>query len=151
VVLGLLSLAYLPLPVQALTIDQLQQLQNQAVVSEQKGDWARACKFYEAILNSRRDFPGIRERYFHCLRRSYQARRHQDASYHKEVLALPYSQAVQLYQFLVGRLMEDSVTPPHLSAERLYRKGLEEFGYALTDPTFARMHLPGISHADLRE
>jgi carboxyl-terminal processing protease len=149
-VVGFCYLAYLPLQAQAITPDRLHELRSQALACEKKGEWVRACKLYETILNVRRDYPDVREHYSHCLRRYFQVRRHQDASYHKEVLSLRYSQALQLYQYLTMHLLQESVTPANLTAERLYRKGLEEFEHALADPTFVRTHLPGATQADVQ-
>jgi len=136
-------------PQQAFAVTLMEQLRAQAAQFEQQADWDNACQCYEAMLRTDRAMADIKERYQHCLRRYWQARRHQDHSYRKEVLSLDYGQALQLYRAFLTTLHEHSLDGKRLTFERMFRKGLEELQWALGEPTFVQTHLPMAKPADI--
>lgn len=130
--------------------DRLKALRGQAEIYEAQSDWERACETYEGILRLDRSLAAVRERYQHCLRRYWQAQRHSDTSYRKEVLGLDYGQTLRLYTVLVETLLENALDKKKLNPARVFRKGLEELSFALAEPAFIQHHLPGARPDDLR-
>jgi carboxyl-terminal processing protease len=121
---------------------KLRDLKQKAEAFEQQGNWEKACDCYEGVLRLQRDLPNVRQRYIHCVRRLWQTRRHNDASYQREVLSLEYGQAVHLYTVLRDLLLDHSLDRKKLSPAKLFRRGLEELDYALTDiDGFCRQHI----------
>src|SRR5689334_15307586 len=104
----------------------MQQLRAQAAQYEQQADWDRACECYEALLRFDRTLGDVKTRHQHCLRRYWQARRHLDESYRKEVLGLEYGQALQLYRAFLNTLQENALDGKRTTIGRMFRKGLEE-------------------------
>src|SRR5947209_11257053 len=121
-------------------------MHEQAAAFEKQGEWEKACDIYEAILRLQREDPSIKERYAHCVRRLWQSRRHHDDSYRKEVLSIEYGQDVHLYGVIRDLILDHSLDRKKLNAARLFRKGLEEFNYALADEYFCRQHIPADHH-----
>ncbi len=143
------------LPAQGQGIDplKLRDLRQHAALFEKQGEWEKACDIYENILRRDRTVPGVKERYIHCVRRLWQVRRHHDDTYRKEVLSIEYGQAVHLYGVVRDLILDHSLDRKKLNAGRLFRKGLEEFTYALGDSYFCRQHVPTDRHhkiADFR-
>jgi carboxyl-terminal processing protease len=146
VLCGLLLLS----PAFGLDVKKVRQLRKQAENYERQHDWDRACDTYEALLRLDRTLPGVRERYRNALRRYYQVKRHNDDTYKNDVLTLKYTQALRLYDFVLVNLLEGSLDKQRLEPYQLFRKGLEEFSNALTDPTFCQAHLRGLRPQDTR-
>ena len=122
--------------------DKLRDYKQKAEAFEKQGEWDKACDYYEAILRIQRDLPDIKQRYVHCARRLWQTRRHNDDSYYKEVLSIEYGQAVHLHSVVRDLLLDRSLERKKLTPARLFKKGLEELDYALSDPHFCRQHIP---------
>lgn len=118
--------------------------------AERQHDWEKACFAYEEIL---KDYKAgtVRPRYQHALRRYWQARRHTDLSYRKEVLGLEYGQALRLYGIIRDTLLDHSLEKRRLDAGQLFRKGLDELDAALNDPSFCAMHVPNAQPAEVAE
>lgn len=110
--------------------------------------WDKACEVYEAILRNERSAE-IQKRYFHALRRSWQAARHRDLSYRKDVLSLNYGQSLRLYSELYETLLDHSLDRKVVEPTALFRKGLEELYLALGDPNFLQAYLVGAQYEDL--
>jgi carboxyl-terminal processing protease len=147
--LGLLTL---PSPTQAsLLPGQLRELRLQAELHEQQADWEKACEAYEAILRLDRNLRDIKSRYQHCLRRCFQARRHRDSSFRKEVLSLDYGQALRLYDVIVDALLDNGLERKRIGPGELFRKGMEELHWALESPEFCQAHLPAARGTDIRD
>jgi carboxyl-terminal processing protease len=122
----------------------LKNLRSQAQAAEKIGDWGAAADRYEDMLRLDRQQPGIKERYQHCLRRYFQVVRFRDASYRKEVLTLKYSQALRLYEIVLYNLLNNTLDKDKLSAGILFRKGLDEYTFALASPEYCQDYLGGI-------
>jgi carboxyl-terminal processing protease len=122
--------------------NKLRDMQREAEAFEKQGDWEKACDLYENILRLKRDIPGIKERYVHCVRRLWQSRRHHDDSYRKEVLSIEYGQAIHLYGVVRDLILDHSLDRKKLNPARLFRMGLEELSYALASEDFRREHIP---------
>ncbi len=147
---GLISLI-LPSQVLALSQEKIKELRTQAESFERKSQWDKACILYGEILQHRRHFTGIRNRYKNCLRRYFQVLRHQDPSYQQEVLTLKISRALRLFEFVQINLTDNSIDKHKATPERMFRKGLEEFRYALSNPEFIRKHLRGVHSRKIRQ
>src|SRR5262245_16014624 len=111
---------------------------------EQMGDWGRASEAYLRLLGEDRNQPEIRERLTLCLRHLRQTRRHADPVYRNYVAALPLSQAIGLYADVLTTIQQNYVSGTQSTLDKLYHHGLDEFRFALSDPTFLREHLAGI-------
>lgn len=121
---------------------KLKELRERAEFFERQADWEKSCEIYEAILKADRNQPDIRRRYHHSLRRYWQAYRHRDPSFRKEVLGLEYGQAMRLHNLIQQTLLQEALDKKQVTASRLFRKGVEELRWALADPVFCQAHLP---------
>jgi carboxyl-terminal processing protease len=108
---------------------------------EKRGEWGEAADKYEKVLQLDRTQAEVRSKFQHCLRRYFQGVRLRDASYRKEVLTLKCSQALHLYEIVLVNLLNNSLDKDKVSAALLFRRGLEEFRYALASPDFCADHL----------
>jgi carboxyl-terminal processing protease len=111
---------------------------------ERKGQWLRACTFYDQILKLDRHAADARERYQYCLRRLNQQRRHRDAGFVKAIAGRPFSQALDAYEEVLLRLQANYVERDRISLTSLFRHGLRELRFALEDDAFLRQNLPGV-------
>lgn len=118
--------------------------------AERQRDWEKACFAYEEILKDHKT-GAVRSRYQHALRRYWQARRHTDLSYRKEVLGLEYGQALRLYGIIRDTLLDHSLEKRRLDVGQLFRKGLDELDAALDDPSFCALHVPNAQPAEVAE
>lgn len=130
--------------------NRLKELRERAEHFERQAEWDKACDIYEAILKSDRNLPEIRRRYHNSLRRSWQSYRHRDPSFRKEVLGLEYGQAMKLYNLIQQTLLRESLDKKKVSARGLFRKGLEELRWALSDPAFLQAHLPATKPLEIQ-
>jgi len=137
-------------PRPASAFDNFQTLKAQAEHLEKLGDWGAAADKYDEALRLDRTQTALKERYQHCLRRYFQSVRLRDATYRKEVLALKYSQAVRLYEIVVYNLLNNTLDKDKITPGKLFRKGLEEYRYALASPEFCHDHLGGVKPQDTR-
>lgn len=125
-------------------------LRQEAEHHEQRAEWDKACLIYESILRLDRAVPEIQERYQTCLRRYWQVRRHTDPSYRKEILGMDYAQALRLYTVIRNTLLDNALDKGKVDPGQLFRKGLEEFDNALTDPYLVAQYLPAATPRDIR-
>ena len=93
----------------AAEVSKLDLLLEQAKQHEADGRWDQACEAYDAILKLDRSLTPIKDKYQHCLRRYWQARRHRDYSFRKEVLSIDYGQALRLYGIMRDTLLDNSI------------------------------------------
>ncbi|MFO0966657.1 MAG: S41 family peptidase [Gemmataceae bacterium] len=125
----------------AAEVSKLDLLLEQAKQHEADGRWDQACEAYDAILKLDRSLTSIKDKYQQCLRRYWQARRHRDYSFRKEVLSIDYGQALRLYGIMRDTLLDNSLEKAKADPSRLFAKGLEEFDAALADPYFCQQFL----------
>ncbi len=130
---------------------KLKELREQARLQEKQGDWSGAVVSYDAILKLDRNQTDVRDRYQSCLRRYWQARRHGDYSYLKEVLSLEMGHALRLYGLVLDTLLDNALERKKTDISRLVSKGAEELRWALASPEFRQQHLRGWREEDLRE
>lgn len=140
------GLAYVAAPTasSAAMGDPVKTLRLQAEQYERLGDWERAADKYEEILRLDRTHPGIKARYSHCLRRYFQVVRLRDASYRKDVLTLSFPQAMRMYEIVLHNLLHNTLDKGKINPVLLFRRGLEEFRFALSDSDFCFDHLNGL-------
>lgn len=120
---------------------RLDALLQQAREYESRAEWDKACDLYESALRLDRSLVGVKDQYQHCLRRYWQARRHRDLGFRKEVLSLDYGQALRLYGIMRDTLLENGLDKKKADPGKLFLKGLEEFDAALADPFFCAQFL----------
>jgi C-terminal peptidase prc len=120
-------------------------LRQEALQYERLGQWDKACEVYSQLLAQDRQQPEMRDHLQLCLRRSHQVRRHGDPVYRTKLLALPVSQALDLYAEILAKLNGQYADKDKVPIDRLYRHGLDEVRAALSDATFLREHLPGVA------
>ncbi len=116
---------------------------------ERQADWDKACECYDLVLRIQRDFPQARERHTFCLRRCWQALRHRDVNYRKELLDLDYSQALRLFTLIRDSILDQSVDRKKLQPTQLFRRGLEELDAALKDSYFREHYIPAERHSEI--
>jgi C-terminal peptidase prc len=119
-------------------------VRQQAQDLERAGEWDKAVEALARVLAQDRQQGDIRSRLKLCVRHSHQARRHRDPVYSSKVLALPVSQALDLYVEILGKLHDQYADRDKVPWGRLYGNGLDEFRAALVDPTFLRQRLAGV-------
>ncbi len=126
----------------AQTPGQIRTLIQQAEEFESQRKWEEARQIYEVVLGKADPSLKIRERYHRAVRRCWQARRHNDPSYRKEVLSVDYGQALRLHHAITKSLLDESLDKQKLNPTKLFNKGLEELDAALSDPLFLDQHVP---------
>jgi C-terminal peptidase prc len=119
-------------------------LRQEAQEFERLGQWERACETYAQLLAENRQQPELRDRLQQCVRHLHQVRRHRDPVYRTKILALPVSQALEVYVEILGKLNAQYVDRDKVPIERLYQNGLVEFRAALAELTFRQEHLAGV-------
>jgi carboxyl-terminal processing protease len=119
-------------------------------VAEARGQWARACQFYEQILAKDRHLLEVRERYQHCLRHVLQVRRHRDGTFQQQILDLPLYYALEVYAEVLAKLQTLYVEREKVDLTLLFRQGLEELRFALSDETFCQLQMPAVRLEMLR-
>ena len=113
-------------------------LSSQAEQLEQAGQWARAADlWYQQVIKDR----SHSKRYHDCLRRAQQVARHQDGSYRQQILTISLENAIQLYGEVLAKLQADYVDQNKVQLPLLFRQGLEELGFALTDESLRQAYL----------
>ena len=129
-------------PVHAIPEVEIRKVVKYAEDCEREHKWEEALGAYESLLRETDPGLNIRERYHHAQRRFWQAQRHQDVSYRKEVLSIEYGQAARLHRIITKTLLEASVDKKKLDSTKLFHKGLEELDAALANPNFVELHIP---------
>jgi carboxyl-terminal processing protease len=117
-------------------------LLRQADQLEQQGRWSEAADKYDLIPPRERD-GDIRGRYLSCLRRAHLLQRHGDASYRQMALTLDLATALKAYDEVLGKLQSTYVDPAKADLTRLFRDGLQELRFCLSDDAFRQEYLPG--------
>jgi carboxyl-terminal processing protease len=128
-------------PAHALPEKQVRDAVRFAKQLEADRKWEEARELYELLLSQKDPGLNIRERYQETLRRCWQVRRHKDVSYRKEVLSIEYGQAMWLHKIITKTLLDDSAEKDKVDPTKLFRKGLEEFDAALSDPNFLKEYV----------
>jgi C-terminal peptidase prc len=140
VVLGVLvagpSIGAAPVPVDELRPDTRE--------FERLGQWEQACAAYAQLLAENRQQPELRDRLRQCVRHLHQTRRLRDPVYRTQVLTLPLSQALAVYEEVLEKLNTQYADRDLVPIDRLYQNGLDEFRFAFTDSTFRQEHLAGV-------
>jgi carboxyl-terminal processing protease len=124
--------------------ETVKSLRAQAEQFESVGDWEHAADKYEEILRLNRNSPGIKARYNYCLRRYFQVLRLRDPSYRKEVLSLSFPKAMRMYEIVLYNLLHNTLDKNKIDAALLFRKGAEEYRFALSLNEFCADHLGGL-------
>jgi hypothetical protein len=81
------------------------------------------------------------------VRFALQTQRHRDASFHARVMAMSQADVLALYTEVVSKIQMQYVDADKVTASRLFRQGVEEYLYALTDVNFVDRHLKGVDDA----
>jgi carboxyl-terminal processing protease len=134
----LLATAFLQLEVRAAGIDAaklfaLTPLEREAESLEAAGEWAKASECYARILSEDRDQPALKERYQYCLRRAQLVRRHADSTYLEQIAKLSLDECLQVYVEVLSRLQSFYVEREKVEPVMLFRRGLEELRFALSE------------------
>src|SRR5262245_40251187 len=115
---------------------------REAAELERKGDWRGAAEAYWKMLGANRTSAELRDKYLFCLRRVRLADRHGDPVYRKRVQELPLAKTLTAYLDALGKIQANYVDRERIGLPALFHHGLDEFGYALSDPIFRQAHLP---------
>lgn len=93
-------------------------------------------RFLSAYLAGRRPDPALRAKLHASLRKSSQAKRLADPEYRRFAESLTVADALNLYDEVVSRLTHLYPDADRSRPVRLFDLGREEFGRAVTDPSF---------------
>jgi carboxyl-terminal processing protease len=130
---------------EALSALTLPQLRQQAEQLEATGQWASAAEVWEAILARVRNLPDAREHFQFCQRRASQIRRHQDASFRHQVSTVSFPDSLQAYEEVLNRLHAGYVDRDRVEFLLLFKQGLDELRFALSDEAFCQLYLAGLA------
>src|SRR5262249_23514050 len=86
---------------------------------------------------------GFRERYRYCQRRAQQVNRFDDPTYRQQIIGLSLDKAIQVYGEVLAKLQAEYVEQNKVQAALLFKHGLGELRFALTDGSFYRLFLQG--------
>jgi carboxyl-terminal processing protease len=118
-------------------------LQRQAKQLEESGQWTQAIQLYEQLPARERSRSEITASYRNCLRRVQLLRRHQDPTYRRQILTVPWHDGLLIYAEVLAKLQLNYVDREKVELARLFRQGVEELRLALDDDTFCEDYLPG--------
>ncbi len=127
------------------SLARIEDLRRQAQVCEKRGDWLEACRWHEEIIRRDRTQGEYREAYHRCLRQLHLVRRHRDAAYRQALLRLTPSQALDLYEQILSRLMSSYVDRSRAKLTTLFQQGIEELRLGLASEGFQREFLAGMA------
>lgn len=111
--------------------------------------WYEACVLYDQILQQDRDQPRLREAFHRCLRRYRQIQRHEDDLLQEKADDLAPSEALAIYDQVLGLIRDYYVEESLTNIGRLYREGIHELRFALRNPAFVRRHLKRARQKDI--
>ncbi|HEV3078649.1 MAG TPA: S41 family peptidase [Gemmataceae bacterium] len=115
------------------TSDTLAQLQAQAMQWQEAGQWTRAADLWYEVLIRDRSVADVKKNHQYCLRRAQQLARHQDSSYRQQVLTMSLENALQHYGEVLAKLQADYVDPSKVQLPLLFKQGLDELSFALSE------------------
>ena len=138
-----------PLTARAVNVAGTDKQVQEAEALERKGEWEKAGELYLQILARDKNAP-VRTKLQVCARHVQLAARHRDPLYLKRVRDLSPSQALTAYLDALGKLQANYVDRDKIAITTLFRHGLEEFGFALTDPAFQQAHFTDIKPEEVR-
>ena len=141
VVLGATCLLGL-LPTSAFSADDFN-FKDKALAAEKGHDWLEACRCYDKALRKDRNQPELRAAYRRCLRRLYLVRRCQDRVYRDVIAKLTPSQALEVYDQVLGVVGAAYVDPSKTDVNSLFRQGVQELRYDFDEEAFLQEYLPG--------
>ncbi len=139
------AFAYSPMPTTAADLRGAE-----ALDLERAGQWFNACVAYEKILKDDRSDREAQDGLRRCVRHVYQIRRHRDPTFQNLLLSRPPSQALDVYEEVLGNLRKYYLDKDRVRLNDLFLHGLEEFRFALDDETFRQQHLYGVSEEAIR-
>ncbi|MBI3462836.1 MAG: S41 family peptidase, partial [Planctomycetes bacterium] len=117
-----------------------EQTLSQGFDLERSGHWSRAVQLYEDATKIHPDSQLLRERLRHCQIHYGLARRYHDSSFRSQLLALPRTRALRLYDEVSQKVEENYVEPPELS--KLFHSGIDNLLVACDDESFIKANLP---------
>ncbi len=130
------------LPTFAFSADDFN-FKDKAVAAEKGHDWLEACRCYDKALRNDRNQPELRASYRRCLRRLYLVRRCQDRVYRDVIAKLTPSQALEVYDQVLGVVGAAYVDPSKTDVNSLFRQGVQELRYDFDEEAFLQQYLPG--------
>ena len=116
---------------------------DKALAAEKGHDWAEACRCYDKALRKDRTQTDLRASYQRCLRRLYLVRRCQDRVYREAVAKLTPSQALEVYDQVLGVVGTAYVDPLKVDVNSLFQQGVQELRYDFDEDVFIQEYLPG--------
>ena len=81
------------------------------------------------------------------VRFALQSQRHRDASFHARIMAMSQADVLALYAEVVAKIQAHYVDVDKVPAGRLFRQGLDEYLFALTEANFVDRHLKGVDES----
>ena len=124
-------------------------LRKKALALENLGRWVEACGLYDELLGKDRNNPDLREAYRRCLRRFRQVRRFQDRALQTALARYATSQALDLYDQVVGTVLGNYVERDRVDLTFLFQNGIQEIRCALQEKLFVRQFLTRIAAAEV--
>ncbi|MGL4551038.1 MAG: S41 family peptidase [Gemmataceae bacterium] len=117
-------------------------LERRAADAERDGQWLRACRCYDELIQKDRANSALRHAHQRCLRRAHQAMRQADGTYRAALAKLNMAQALDLFDQAATVLAAGHPDRGQAGVGLLFEEGRRELLAALDDPAFRRHHLP---------
>lgn len=128
------------------TVDQLLQTARELRKKNRPDEAIQVC--FRALTIDRTNADALEE-LRKSVRFALQSQRHRDASFHARIMAMTQADVLALYTEVVAKIQSHYVDVEKVTAGRLFRQGLEEYLYALTDANFVDRHLKGVDETTI--
>ncbi len=122
---------------------RLDELRRQAQECEKSGDWLGACRLYDEMIRKDRGNVEARESYHRCYRQYQITRRHSDHVYRDALARLKPTEALDVYEAVLKKIAETYVDPSKTEVTALFRHGVQELRYALSQDVFVSEYMKG--------
>ena len=130
----------------AVTVEQLLRTARELRKKNRPDEAIQAC--FRALSIDRTNADALEE-LRKSVRFAHQAQRHRDASFDARVLAMSQADVLALYAEVLAKLQSNYVDVEKVTADRLFRQGLNEFLVALADPNFIERYLKGVDETNI--
>ncbi|CAN5270453.1 hypothetical protein BH11PLA2_BH11PLA2_12500 [soil metagenome] len=131
------------------TIEDGKALLAKAAAAETAKQYDKALDLYLRSYLAGQRSGEVRDQIHNCLRLTAQTKRHRDQAFRQFVLALPPSEALNLYAEIVQKLSTHHADKDKAKPQRLFALSLQEIERALSDAAFRKQNLPKASDAKL--
>ena len=129
-----------------LTVDQLLETARDLRKKNRPDEAIQAC--FKALNLDRSNADALDE-LRKSVRFALQSQSHRDASFHARVMAMSQADVLALYAEVLAKIQSHYVDLDKVTAGRLFKQGLDEYLYSLTDSNFVDRHLKGVDETTI--